>query len=292
MKSQSPQHSIQAWQFQEVLLERYEYAPGKAEVSAPHCHADYQLCLSLDFPGVYAYRGARHAVPIGSLSLLHPGEKHSASDPEERLHRVHYRLFYLPPSLLQNIAALWGNRPRHDPFFSTPILLTPGLFQRFLHLHQILGSAIPSLEQETLLHSLLLTLVLRHADGSYSPPLARPEPSLVSRVKTHIEDNYNQNLSLSALARWVGLHPVYLNQAFRQQVGVPPHAYQTQIRVDRAKRLLAVGFSIGDVAQEVGFYDQSHFGRYFRRFTGVTPARYQTLKTSYTPAPRWLHTEA
>ena len=69
-----PQHQVYAWQFQDVLLEWYDYAPGKAEVCEPHLHADYQLCLSFNFPGVYAYRGVNHAVPKGSLSILHPGD--------------------------------------------------------------------------------------------------------------------------------------------------------------------------------------------------------------------------
>jgi len=57
-------------------------------------------------------------------------------------------------------------------------------------------------------------------------------------------------------------------------VGLPPHAFQLQLRVDRAKTLLAGGVDITAVAQRTGFADQSHFTRILRRSVGVTPGRF------------------
>jgi AraC-like DNA-binding protein len=59
------------------------------------------------------------------------------------------------------------------------------------------------------------------------------------------------------------------------EVGLPPHAYQTQVRVMRGKSLLAQGLSIEQVALKVGFFDQSHFTNHFRRLFGYTPGIYQ-----------------
>jgi transcriptional regulator GlxA family with amidase domain len=53
-----------------------------------------------------------------------------------------------------------------------------------------------------------------------------------------------------------------------------PHAYQTQVRVRRAKLLLREGLPVTQVAVEAGFYDQAHLTRHFKRIVGLPPARY------------------
>ena len=58
-------------------------------------------------------------------------------------------------------------------------------------------------------------------------------------------------------------------------MGVPPHAYLRQIRIAQAKKLLKSGLSLADVAQTVGFTDQSHLNRWFKRLWGITPGQYR-----------------
>ena len=61
--AEEPRYGVEAWLREGLLLEKYRYAPGPAEELPKHSHDEYQICLSLDFPGVYGYRGATHAVP-------------------------------------------------------------------------------------------------------------------------------------------------------------------------------------------------------------------------------------
>jgi AraC-like DNA-binding protein len=70
------------------------------------------------------------------------------------------------------------------------------------------------------------------------------------------------------------MSPFHLVRVFRQIVGLPPHAYQTQLRLTHARTLLAQGHSVGYVAQETGFFDQSHFAQQFKRHYFVTPGSY------------------
>jgi AraC-like DNA-binding protein len=76
------------------------------------------------------------------------------------------------------------------------------------------------------------------------------------------------------LARLAGLSAFHLCRVFRQSVGMPTHAYQTQLRVRRAKVLLRAGLPITSAALAAGFYDQAHLTRHFKRVVGVPPGSY------------------
>jgi len=80
--------------------------------------------------------------------------------------------------------------------------------------------------------------------------------------------------SLDELAELAGCSPFALIRAYRRHVGMPPHAFLTQCRIDRARALLAGGADVAATAFEVGFADQAHLSRQFRRHTGVPPGRY------------------
>jgi AraC-like DNA-binding protein len=81
--------------------------------------------------------------------------------------------------------------------------------------------------------------------------------------------------SLAELAAEVGTGQFAVLRAFRARFGMPPHAYLNQLRVRRACALLDAGTPAAQVAVAVGFADQSHLSRHFRRVVGVAPGRYQ-----------------
>ena len=95
-------------------------------------------------------------------------------------------------------------------------------------------------------------------------------------VIEYIESNLDHNITLSELAGLVQLTPRYFCAVFKQAMGRPPHQFQIERRVERAKSLLGQPpVSLTDVALMVGFSSQSHLNEYFRRIVGVTPARYR-----------------
>ena len=68
-------------------------------------------------------------------------------------------------------------------------------------------------------------------------------------------------------------------RSFTRQFGLSPHAYVIGRRIDVARRLMLGGAAPADVAVAVGFYDQAHFTRHFKRHTAVTPAGYARSHT-------------
>jgi AraC-like DNA-binding protein len=96
----------------------------------------------------------------------------------------------------------------------------------------------------------------------------------VRRARAHLRERWDQRVSLAELSAAAGLSRFELVRRFREQNGVTPHAFQTNLRVEQARRLLAAGVPPAQVAARCGFADQPHLTRVFKRAVGVTPARY------------------
>jgi AraC-like DNA-binding protein len=101
------------------------------------------------------------------------------------------------------------------------------------------------------------------------------EPGAVRRAREMIEDRYADDLSVGEIAGAVRLSRYHLMRVFREHAGLPLHAYQLQVRIERAKRMLAAGRAVVEVALDVGFADQSHFTKRFRSLVGLPPAAYR-----------------
>jgi AraC family transcriptional regulator len=83
---------------------------------------------------------------------------------------------------------------------------------------------------------------------------------------------------LNDIAQAVNLSPFHLARLFKNSVGVSPHQYLIQVRVNSARSLLSAGSgerSLAEVASAVGFADQSHLTRHFKRVVGVTPSQFR-----------------
>jgi AraC family transcriptional regulator len=109
------------------------------------------------------------------------------------------------------------------------------------------------------------------------PGSRNPFPRTVADALALIHADYARELTLTEIARTVHLSPFHLVRLFKQALGVTPHQYLIEVRVNSARGLLAAGSgerSLAEVAVAVGFADQSHLTRHFKRLMGVTPRRF------------------
>lgn len=131
-----------------------------------------------------------------------------------------------------------------------------------------------SSEQYTVARKKAINIFKRSVQGRQAPQPSREHPA-IKRTKAYLEAHYTEEVTLQALAWEANLSPFHLTRLFRQTVGLSPHAYQTQLRLARARTLLEQGHDVGYVAAETGFFDQSHFTQQFKRHFFVTPASYR-----------------
>lgn len=94
----------------------------------------------------------------------------------------------------------------------------------------------------------------------------------------YIQTHLGENLSLTAIADELGMSQYYFCRLFKQSIGLPPHQYLIQQRIERAKQLLKQPeLTVTAVALECGFTNQSHFAKHFRQRTGITPKQFRQL---------------
>lgn len=283
-------NEVRAWSYGGALLERYRYSAGPTGgPPLAHFHERYQFGFSPDSPGEYRYRGDRHPVPVGALSVVHPGEVHVTRDPVSLPAPASYLTLYADRGLLRAAAEEVSGREGQwseggEPFFPGVTVRDREVAGRFALLCAALKGPSSRLEKDSLQSSFLAELVARHAEGARSPGRTGKERRAVGLAREYLEDNLAKNVSLADLARLAGLSPFYLLRVFAEEVGAPPHAYQIAARVYRAKGLLIEGRSLSEVASETGFYDQGHLIRHFRRHVGVTPGAY-AKNSNQTNAP-------
>jgi len=98
---------------------------------------------------------------------------------------------------------------------------------------------------------------------------------IVSDAKNYIENNYNQDISLDALSRELGISPQYFSKLFKKEVGVNFIEYLTQLRLKKAKEIMKDGGkSIKEICYMVGYTDPNYFSRIFRKHTDLSPTEY------------------
>ncbi len=143
-------------------------------------------------------------------------------------------------------------------------------------LHAIGELAGPETAQKV--SQLLVTDLRRGPQSLYTPPVGwrRHADQEVRKVQQLVERDHAQALTLPALAQGVHMSVRTLQRRFMAATGVTPIHYQQQIRIERAKALLAGGsLPVPDVAEQVGYQDRVAFGRLFKKLAGMTPAAYR-----------------
>ena len=239
---------------------------------ARHSHAEYMVGIIEQGACAFYYRGAIHAAPTGSIVVINPGEVHDGSGGAAI--SLKYRALYPSMSLVQQATYDIAGRHRQQPYFPEPVIQDEPLSRLVQHLHLILENSASALERETHFLSTLAHLLSRHSENRPACSPIGKERLAVRRARNYLEAHPTENITLAELAGVSNLSPFHLLRVFRVEMGLPPHAYLTQLRVATAKRLLTWSLPIPQVAVVAGFSDQSHLTRHFKRLVGVTPGHY------------------
>jgi AraC-like DNA-binding protein len=224
-----------------------------------HFHAQHHQFVFVE-KGIRTFQCEGQAIVIspGQIALLPAGLVHAGGQP---VSGCSFRNLYIPSSLFP-AGLLYG---------SGPIRLEPS--NHFSRLQSLLMEVpLRSRDAPTELFSLLRAL----CDGpQHGRGVVRSSDPSVLRARNYLSERSDTGVSLDRLARFTGMSKYELLRRFHQNVGLPPHAYQIQNRIEIAKRFLKLGHNQKWIAAELRFSDQSHFARHFKRLTGISPGVYQ-----------------
>ncbi|HEX6555656.1 MAG TPA: AraC family transcriptional regulator [Ktedonobacteraceae bacterium] len=265
---------IAAWNG--LNIEYHLQPPAECEMRLPQ----HTICILL------SECQTERRVDGGQLQRNHAGSGDVIIYPASSEHWIRWQqnteflLLFLDPALVTQTADALAVRSTIELIESEKETQDPLLQQIGLALKAEIDegtAAFSSLYAESLATALSAHLLrrytvwkptMRDSIDNHSAPALR-------HVIGYIHDNLDQQLTLAELSFVADMSTYHFARTFKRVTGVAPHQYVLNARVERAKSLLLQGnVTIAEVAQKVGFFDQSHFTRYFKRLVGITP---QTL---------------
>lgn len=267
----STQERVAAWRPPVPGVREVFHARFVDHAYPPHTHDTWTILL-VDAGGVrYSLDRHDHGMTRSTVSVLPPHVVHDGRAATAGGFRK--RVVYVEADVLGE--AMIG------PAVDRPVVADPGLVRRIGALHGALRHPDDALEAEARLSFVAegLRRALRPSTAGADAVADRDSPSrspsdLADVLRDLLDARLFEAVTLAEAGAVLGASPTHLVRCFTQAFGVAPHAYVLGQRIDAARRQLLDGRPLAEVAVGVGFHDQSHLTRHFRRHVGTTPARY------------------
>jgi AraC-like DNA-binding protein len=233
-------------------------------------HERYLLCGCPSVSTSWIYRRKLHVIEDGATAFMEPGETHRV---QAKSKPSHFFTLFIEREQFVRLAEESG--ATGIPHFRVTEAYDAPLLECLARLSRDLRAGRDVLQLQSRF-AVLVHQILKYAENR---PAVRPASGLMlrrslERAREILEDRRNEPVTLDELARAAALSRFHLVRSFAKEYGLPPHAYQLQMRVLEACRFLRAGMPCVQVASAAGFADQSHFARHFKRIMGVAPGMY------------------
>ena len=235
----------------------------------PHSHRTWTIAVVQRGAARFEVDSTRQRADAGELFVLEPEAVHTgmAAVPEGWA----YKVLYVEPSVLDDWAQRDGPAPRAARWV---VFRDHALRAALERAHTALALEAPGLAVEESVLEAIAGLTPHLRGTAVTERRERGEHAAVRRARVHLQERWDQPVSLAELAGVAGLSRFELIRRFRQQNGLTPHAFQRDLRIAQARAMLGDGVPPAAVAAACGFADQPHLSRVFKRMVGVTPGAY------------------
>ena len=243
-----------------------------------HIHNAHVLWLNSEGGERYKLKGCTATLRPGSLSIIEPGIVHSNSslNPTKR----HLRSLYLGEEFFLYLEKLVTGVTAKKLTLPTSVINNHECWQSAILLHEAIINSHDQLRIDELIVSIFTRIgKLQFGKTNCSDSLDNSSSRLKNLVD-FMRARVNDDISLEDLAEIALCTSYHVIRLFRNQVGMSPHAYLIQLRLERARELIDSGQNIADAALLAGFSDQSHLTRMFKKRYGLTPGLYGSQKLS------------
>jgi AraC-like DNA-binding protein len=227
-----------------------------------HTHDTWTVFIVDEGAIRYDLEASHRGVAGSRVTLLPPHLVHDGRAATTTGYRK--RVLYVDPDLLDE--RLIG------PAVDRPDIEDPSVVRRMRSLHALLAGRADHLEVESMVATAFEPILLHL--GASAPVADRPEAGLADEFRAYLDAHRFEPVTLADAGLVLHASPSHLIRSFTRAFGIAPHRYLTAKRIDAARSRLLEGEPIASVATEVGFHDQPHLTRQFRKHVGTTPARY------------------
>jgi AraC-like DNA-binding protein len=276
-------------QSESIKIFELPFFPGVEAISGSHIVNDFRRHIHTTYIVGIVKQGRRIITCPDSVSriaenemfVINPDQVHACSSESQSGHS--YKILSVSSRVMQSIASQISERHEEKPCFKRIHVEDDALSGKFIRLFDALEEPESDIHIEGGIYSFLAYLLLNFSE---SPPVictAGEQRDSIQRTCDYIRKNFRENISLAALAAVACLSPFHFQREFRKSIGITPHEYLNDIRINESKKMLLGSDEIADIAIRVGFFDQSHFSRIFRKTVGIPPGKYRTINLMRLP---------
>ena len=248
------------------ILDSLEFISFKNHRTEYPLHYHETYCVSFVDQGVFQENEL--VIPSGRIVISHPYELHDNKLINDI--SLSFSTFYISQDVMNYIS------PFDQTSFKNKVIENPFIYNELSDLDKIIKTKN---EKENFLidfynpfRKVIHQLVNIYGHGK--PYFYKEPSSKLGEIKHYISTHLNSKIDLSVLAKILGMNKYKFIRWFKAHVGLTPFEYILLKRVICGKKLIQQGIPLVDVALDTGFYDQSHFTNYFKKYVGVTPKVY------------------
>jgi len=273
MKKSKSRTSSRLISYPETPFLQIRHTQNSERIYETHAHPTLSIGFMLEGETLFRTPKGEFKLTHGSLATIEPHIQHTCN-PLPNLSRS-YVMVYIDAALCTALQTKHFNNKTLLPLRS-PLVFHKGLYDAF---SRIIFALLQRYEP---LHVNHFKTWLEEFLGLYS--LDTPDPCTpipLQKVAYFLENRLDEPIHLQDLGKRFGVNTFSLVRQFKKVYGCTPKHYWLDARIHHAKVLLQEGVSLSLCALYCGFVDQSHFHRFFKRFTALTPKEYQQSFTEH-----------
>jgi AraC-like DNA-binding protein len=222
-----------------------------------HFHTTYNLGIIELGEREFTYRGIKSVLKQNDIFIIQPFEPHSCKSFDHLSHSYKIISFTMDMSC----------------YFPQLIINEPDLLSNIREFHNLAEYEKSSLQLVSLYEEIIMQLKACSL-GHSSDILDEKISSGIYLAKQFIEKNCQFDTSLKEISDIACLSEFHFNRYFHKCYGLSPYAYYLICKIKKSQKVLVKQKSVVKTAYEIGFFDQSHYTRLFKKNIGVTPGKY------------------
>jgi AraC-like DNA-binding protein len=261
--AEAPREWVRAWRPAVPGVREVFHARFVDHVYPPHTHEAWTVFLVDEGAVRYDLETKHRGVAGRRVTLLPPHVVHDGRAANAVGYRK--RVLYLDAEVLpERLIGASVDRPDTED---------PSIVDSVARVHRAVEERSDPLEIESAL-AIAAERLLHHLGARGTAGPVRPSNEIAGELRELLDEHRFDRITLADAGRTLHAPPGHLVRSFTRAFGIAPHRYVIGRRIDAARALLLEGEPIADIAVAVGFHDQAHLTRHFRRHVGTTPGRF------------------